>query len=103
MEETDRSGVLAPSQVTATIAERGLRWSLQDQSLTKTVRGRDFSSALDFVNRLGALAEEKNHHPDIAISWNTVTLSLRTHSAGGITSADLELAGLIDRLDPPAT
>ena len=48
---------------------------------------------------MGALAEAANHHPDIDIRWNTVTLSLSTHSAGGLTVLDLDLATAIDQLD----
>jgi len=54
------------------------------------------------VNRVGELAERANHHPDIDIRWNTVTLRLSTHSAGGITEADLGLARQIDSLDTTA-
>jgi 4a-hydroxytetrahydrobiopterin dehydratase len=50
------------------------------------------------VNRVGEIAERANHHPDIEIRWNTVTLRLSTHSAGGITGADLELAKQVDAL-----
>ncbi len=48
---------------------------------------KDFAEALACVNRVGELAESRNHHPDIAISWNKVTLRLSTHSAGGLTAA----------------
>jgi 4a-hydroxytetrahydrobiopterin dehydratase len=67
--------------------------------LVKTRTGRDFADALAYVNAVGELAERANHHPDIDIRWNAVTLRLSTHSAGGITQADLDLAGRIDALD----
>jgi 4a-hydroxytetrahydrobiopterin dehydratase len=51
------------------------------------------------VNAVGARAEAANHHPDIAISWNTVTLTLWTHDAGGVTQADLDMARSLDELD----
>ena len=57
-----------------------------------------FADALAYVNAVGALAEEMNHHPDIDIRWNRVTLRLSTHDAGGLTQADLELARRIDAL-----
>ena len=66
--------------------------------LVKTRRGEDFADALAYVNAVGALAEEMDHHPDIDIRWNTVTLRLTTHSAGGLTRLDLELARRIDAL-----
>ncbi len=102
MSNVDRSRVLSSDDVTGELRERGLAWQLEDGALSKTARGRDFAAALDYVNRVGALAEQHNHHPDISISWNTVTLRLVTHSAGGITGADLDMAARIDGLDPPA-
>ena len=89
--------VLEPAQVDAALAE-GLEWARQGSELVKVRRGKDFADSLDFVNRVGALAEEANHHPDVDIRWNEVTLRLSTHSAGGITAADLALARRIDAL-----
>jgi 4a-hydroxytetrahydrobiopterin dehydratase len=77
----------------------GLGWTREGDAIVKTVVLTDFVAALAWVNRVGELAEARNHHPDIAISWNTVTLTLSTHSAGGLTRLDLELAGAIDALD----
>ena len=74
-------------------------WAKEGGALCAELRFRDFAEALAFVNRVGALAEEANHHPDIDIRWNTVTLRLSTHSAGGvITDRDHELAARIDGL-----
>jgi 4a-hydroxytetrahydrobiopterin dehydratase len=75
-----------------------LDWQIDDGQLSKVVRRKDFAEALGFVNAVGALAEEANHHPDIDIRWNTVTLHLMTHSKGGITDTDVALAEAIDRL-----
>ncbi|HZQ26079.1 MAG TPA: 4a-hydroxytetrahydrobiopterin dehydratase [Acidimicrobiales bacterium] len=76
-----------------------MAWDETDGHLVKVVKKADFKEALAYVNRVGELAEARNHHPDIAISWNTVTLTLFTHSAGAITDADHELAQAIDGLD----
>jgi 4a-hydroxytetrahydrobiopterin dehydratase len=76
-----------------------LHWTREGDELEKTVTLKDFAAALAFVNEVGALAEAHNHHPDIAISWNKVTLRLSTHSAGGLTQLDLDLAQAIDALD----
>ena len=57
----------------------------------------DFAGSLRFVNAVGELAEAMNHHPDIDIRWNTVLLTLSTHSEGGLTQNDIELAHQIDR------
>lgn len=67
-------------------------WDEVDGALQRTFRFRDFSEALAFVNRVGALAEAENHHPDVAIRWNAVTLRWWTHSAGAITARDHDLA-----------
>jgi len=80
-----------------------LQWVRDGDELTKTVKLRDFAAALAFVNSVGALAEAANHHPDIDIRWNTVMLRLTTHSDGGLTSKDLELAAAIDSLGGGAT
>jgi 4a-hydroxytetrahydrobiopterin dehydratase len=73
-------------------------WSEVDGALQRTFELPSFPAALDFVNRVGALAEAENHHPDIAISYRTVTLRWWTHTAGGVTDRDRELAELTDRL-----
>lgn len=76
----------------------GMAWDEVDGKLVKVWKGADFKEALAYVNRVGELAEARNHHPDIEISWNTVTLRLFTHSEGRITDADRELAKEIDGL-----
>ncbi|HUO49416.1 MAG TPA: 4a-hydroxytetrahydrobiopterin dehydratase [Acidimicrobiales bacterium] len=76
----------------------GLGWERQGDALVKIRTGADFADSLAFVDGVGALAESMDHHPDIDIRWNVVTLRLSTHSAGGITDLDLELAGRIDAL-----
>ncbi len=59
----------------------------------------DFAAAVELVNRVAAEAEQANHHPDILIhGWNRLRLTLSTHSAGGVTEADLALAGRIEAL-----
>ena len=78
---------------------QGLEWSREGPAIVKTSVHKDFAGALAWVNRVGDLAEARNHHPDVAISWNKVTLTLSTHSAGGLTQADLDLAAEIDGLD----
>jgi len=75
-----------------------LDWQREGDELVKTETRKDFAAALAFVNDVGALAEERNHHPDIGISWNKVKLRLSTHSAGGLTELDVDLARAIDEL-----
>jgi 4a-hydroxytetrahydrobiopterin dehydratase len=69
-----------------------------DGALQRTFELESFPAALDFVNRVGALAEENDHHPDISISYREVTLRWWTHTAGGITDRDRELAAKTDAL-----
>lgn len=73
-------------------------WALDGHTIFRTFSHRDFAAALDFVDRVGALAEAAHHHPDIDIRWNKVTLRLSTHSRGGLTPLDFDLAAQIDRL-----
>jgi len=91
--------VLDPATVDTALAG-GLAWERDGHVLVKVHTGRVFADALAYVNAVGALAEEMDHHPDIDIRWNRVTLRLSTHSAGGITEADLELGRRIDALGP---
>jgi 4a-hydroxytetrahydrobiopterin dehydratase len=67
-------------------------WSEVDDALERTFEFDGFREALAFVNRVGDLAEAENHHPDIAIHYKRVTLRWWTHTAGGITDRDRELA-----------
>jgi 4a-hydroxytetrahydrobiopterin dehydratase len=69
-----------------------------EPAITATYELTDFVAALDFVNRVGHEAELMNHHPDIDIRWNMVTLVLSTHSEGGLTSNDMELAHRINEV-----
>jgi 4a-hydroxytetrahydrobiopterin dehydratase len=71
-------------------------WSRRGDVLTRMYTFRNFTHAMEFVNRVAGLAEAANHHPDIDIRYSKVTLTLSTHDAGGITSNDLELAKAID-------
>jgi len=75
-----------------------LSWRREGDELVKEVTRSDFVEAVRFVDALVPVAEEANHHPDVAISWNKVTLRLSTHSAGGLTQRDLDLAARIDQL-----
>lgn len=75
-------------------------WRREDGSaIARELRFEDFAAAIAFVNRVAEAAEAANHHPDILVhGWNRVRLTLSTHSQGGVTDADLALAGQIDTL-----
>lgn len=79
--------------------ELGPGWRIIDgHHLEKELTFPDFASALAFVNQVGALAEEANHHPDLYLAWGKVRITLWTHTANGLTDKDFSLARRIDRL-----
>ena len=73
-------------------------WKERRREITRTFQFKDFVVAMRFVNRVARLAERAWHHPDIDVRWNKVTLVLTTHSEGGLTEKDFELALKFDRL-----
>ena len=73
-------------------------WIRDGNSITTVTRRADFRDALLYLGAVAYLAETANHHPDVAISWNKVTLTLSTHSAGGLTANDFTLARQISAL-----
>ena len=79
--------------------EQGKDWRPEGDALVRDFKFKDFAEAMAFVNRVAEIAEQRNHHPDILVhGWNNVTLTLSTHSAGGLTENDHELAAAIDDL-----
>jgi 4a-hydroxytetrahydrobiopterin dehydratase len=75
-------------------------WELvKNKAIQKKFTFANFKEALAFVNKVGELAEQSNHHPDITINYNKVTLSLTTHDAGGLTSKDFDLAGHVEKIE----
>jgi 4a-hydroxytetrahydrobiopterin dehydratase len=89
--------LLTETQISAELAELPA-WTRDGNSIAVTVVRKDFRDALLYVGAVAYLAEQANHHPDVAISWNRVTLTLSTHSAGGLTMADIGLARQISAL-----
>lgn len=89
--------LLDDDEITAALA--GLPgWRRAGDSITATVQLADFRAAMLYVGAVAYLAEQANHHPDIGVQWNKVTLTLATHSAGGLTAADMHLAKAISSL-----
>ena len=87
---------LSDDEVAAGLA--GLAWERDGDELVKVVTRKDFGEAMQFVNAVALIAEGANHHPDIAISWNKVTLRVTTHDVGGLSQLDLDLAAAVDGL-----
>ena len=73
-------------------------WTGDTAQITRTAELPSFPAAIDVVTRVAEVAEEMNHHPDIDIRWRTLTFRCSTHSAGGVTGADLELAERINAI-----
>jgi 4a-hydroxytetrahydrobiopterin dehydratase len=83
----------------ALLAQLGGGWRVVDEHhLEKQFRFRDFAGALGFANRIGALADEQSHHPDLLVAWGRLRVTLFTHVIDGLTESDFVLAAKIDRL-----
>lgn len=82
----------------AQLAKERSGWTVEADSMRRTFTFEDFVGAMGFVSQVALLAEKAFHHPDIDIRWNRVTLVLSTHSEGGLTNKDAEVAAAIDRI-----
>lgn len=89
--------LLGDSEVEARLAEHP-GWERCGDAIAKTFKRGDFVGSVRFVESIVNPAEAMNHHPDLEISWDRVKVSISTHSEGGITAADFELAAKIDAL-----
>jgi 4a-hydroxytetrahydrobiopterin dehydratase len=89
--------VLSDDEVQRRLSELS-GWERDGNAIKRQFKFDDFQGSVDFVNRITPAAEEMNHHPDLAISWNTVDVTLSTHSEGGLTKNDFELARQISEL-----
>ena len=87
---------LTPESVQAKLQKLS-GWSVKGEAISKQYAWPSFPEAVKFVNRVADLAEEADHHPDILINYRRVTLTLSTHSEGGITQKDFDLAARIDQ------
>ncbi|MFL6301122.1 MAG: 4a-hydroxytetrahydrobiopterin dehydratase [Terriglobales bacterium] len=73
-------------------------WNPSGKAIERSFKFPDFLAAMAFVNRIAEAAEKANHHPDISIHYNQVTLSLWSHDSGGVTKRDLKMAGTINEI-----
>lgn len=91
--------LLLPDQIQHFRTQLNPDWRIaENKRLERSYKFKDFRHALAFTNKVGELAEQQNHHPDILLGWGKVQLTLTTHSAGGLTESDFILATKIDRL-----
>ncbi len=88
---------LSESEIDARLSEHP-GWSRVSNAIQKTFKRGDFVGSVNFVNSVAGPAEEMNHHPDLSISWDEVTVSISSHADGGVTASDFELATKIDAL-----
>jgi 4a-hydroxytetrahydrobiopterin dehydratase len=91
--------VLSPDAAQSRLAQLP-GWQIESGELVRTFEFKDFVAALEFVNRVGELAEQAGHHPDIDIRYNRVRLALISHDAGGLTEKDFDLAAQVQNLAP---
>lgn len=91
------AALLDETTVTAWLGEHH-DWSRNDDTIRRTIECESFPAAIDLVRKVADVAEQRDHHPDIDIRWRTVHFALSTHSEGGLTQKDLDLAGQIDAL-----
>ena len=90
---------LRGAELTPHVTELGSRWGVvEEHHLEKAFQFRNFMEALDFVNRVGDLAEAMGHHPDVYLSWGVVRLTIWTYRCDGLTESDFLLAREVDRL-----
>jgi 4a-hydroxytetrahydrobiopterin dehydratase len=86
----------AEEQDTALAALPGWHFDAEAKAIRRSVRFADFSAAFAFMTRVAMAAEKADHHPDWSNSWNRVEIALSTHSAGGVTALDIDMARAID-------
>lgn len=91
--------LLDDAEIEARLAELP-GWERSGEAIAKTFECGDFVGSVRFVESLVEPAEGMNHHPDLEISWDKVTVTISTHSEGGLTAADFELAAKVDALSP---
>jgi 4a-hydroxytetrahydrobiopterin dehydratase len=90
---------LSPTEIEDRM-KKAPEWTVVGDTISRTFQFKDFAAAMLFVNKAAQHAEKVQHHPDILIRWNRVTLTLSTHDAGGVTEKDFAFAGFADGLNP---
>ena len=85
-----------PAEDIPSFLKRTPEWDFEDDAIHRVVEFEDYMSGVEFVNDVAELAEDTNHHPDLTLSWCKVTILLTTHSKGGVTELDIDMARKID-------
>jgi 4a-hydroxytetrahydrobiopterin dehydratase len=92
------SELLSQDEIDRALSTELPQWRQEGDAITRSVTAESFMDGIRLVQQVAEVAEDLDHHPDIDIRWTTLTFTLSTHSAGGLTAKDLRLAGDIDRL-----
>jgi 4a-hydroxytetrahydrobiopterin dehydratase len=92
------SELLSQDEVDRALSTELPQWRQEGDAITRSVTAPSFMDGIRLVQQVAEVAEDLDHHPDIDIRWTTVTFTLSTHSAGGLTAKDLRLATDIDKL-----
>lgn len=90
--------LLTQGAVDSALATLHPDWDGTTQTLSRSIEFADFPTAVEFVNRIAPRCEAIDHHPDLALRWRWVDVSLATHSAGGVTELDVTLAHIVDEV-----
>jgi len=90
------SELLSDAEIDRQLGELHADWSRDGDSIRRAIEAETFAAGIAMVDEVARVADERNHHPDIDIRWTTITFTLSTHSAGGLTAQDLDLAATID-------
>ena len=91
--------VLDDAEIDERLGRLAEGWKRDGDTIKRTFKFDDFRGSIDFINRITPVADGMDHHPDLSVSWNAVTVSLTTHSQMGVTENDLALAAEIDELE----
>ncbi|MBA2558922.1 MAG: 4a-hydroxytetrahydrobiopterin dehydratase [Propionibacteriales bacterium] len=92
------AALLRIDELDAALRDQLTEWRVEGDTLIRSIEADSFAAGIRLVDAVAAAADERNHHPDIDIRWTTVTFRLSSHSDGGLTGKDLDLAAEIDRL-----
>jgi 4a-hydroxytetrahydrobiopterin dehydratase len=90
--------VLDDAEIDERLGRLAEGWKREGDTITKKFKFEDFRGSVDFIDRITPVADGMNHHPDLSVSWDTVTITLTTHSQMGVTENDFALASEIDDL-----
>lgn len=93
---------MSRQKLTAEEIEENLKgltdWTVSNEKLSKKFKFKNFAESLEFINKIGAIAESQDHHPDILLGWGYAEIFITTHDAGGITERDFQLAKALEKI-----